>query len=75
MDMVSDNLFPSVFKYTALNDAERELNIVGIHSQSSKKGIATIEVSFHTKGRQQILSLVECLRQIENVLEIQRTTG
>jgi GTP pyrophosphokinase len=54
---------------------EREINIVGIHSQSSKQGIATIDVSFHTKGRQQILSLIERLRQIENVLEIQRSTG
>ena len=54
---------------------ERDINIVGIHSQSSKQGIATIEVSFHTKGRQQILSLIERLRQVENVLEIQRSTG
>ena len=54
---------------------EREINIVGIHSQSSKQGIATIDVSFHTKGRQQISSLIERLRQIENIIEIQRTTA
>ena len=54
---------------------ERDINIVGIHSQSSKQGIATIDVSFHTKGRQQILSLIERLRQVENVLEIQRSRG
>ena len=55
--------------------AERDINILGIHSRSSKQGVATIEVSFNTKGRQQIRSLVERLRQIENVIEIQRTTG
>ena len=55
--------------------AERDINIVGIHSRASKQGIATIEVSFRTKGRQQISSLVERLRQIDNVIEIQRTTG
>ncbi len=55
--------------------AERDINIIGIHSRSSKQGIATIEVSFKTKGREQINKLVESLRQIDNVLEIQRTTG
>jgi GTP pyrophosphokinase len=55
--------------------AERDINIVGIHSRASKQGIATIEVSFRTKGRQQINSLIERLRQIDNVIEIQRTTG
>jgi len=55
--------------------AERDINILGIHSRASKQGIATIEVSFNTKGRQQISSLIERLRQIENIIEIQRTTG
>ncbi len=54
---------------------ERDINIVGLNSKTSKQGVATIDVSFHTKGRQQINSLVERLRQIENILEIQRTTG
>ncbi len=55
--------------------AERDINILGIHSRSNKQGVATIEVSFNTKGRQQINSLIERLRQIENIIEIQRTTG
>ena len=55
--------------------AERDINIVGLHSRTNKQGVATIEVSFHTKGREQISNLVERLRQIENIIEIQRTTG
>jgi GTP pyrophosphokinase len=55
--------------------AERDINILGLHSRTNKQGVATIEVSFNTKGREQISSLVERLRQIENVIEIQRTTG
>lgn len=54
---------------------ERDINIVGIYSKVSKQGIATIEVSFRTKGRAQISSLVERLRQVDNILEIKRTTG
>ena len=55
--------------------AERDINIVGIHSRASKQGVATVEVSFNTKGKQQINSLIEKLRQIDNIIEIQRTTG
>ncbi|MBQ6812824.1 MAG: bifunctional (p)ppGpp synthetase/guanosine-3',5'-bis(diphosphate) 3'-pyrophosphohydrolase, partial [Agathobacter sp.] len=55
--------------------AERDINILGLHSRTSKQGVATIEVSFNTKGRQQMNSLIERLRQIDNIIEIQRTTG
>lgn len=54
---------------------EREINIIGIHSKTSKQGIATIEVSFHTKGRAEISSIVEKLRQVDSVIDIERTTG
>ncbi len=54
---------------------EREININGIHSKTSKQGIATIEVSFNTKGRAQINRLIEKIRQIESVIDIERTTG
>lgn len=54
---------------------EREININGIHSKTSKQGIATIDVAFRTKGRAQISSLVEKLRQVESIIDIERTTG
>lgn len=54
---------------------EREVNIIGIHSRTSKQGVATIDVSFNTKGREEIKSLVERIRQIDNVIDIERTTG
>ena len=54
---------------------ERDINISGIHSKTSKQGVATIEVSFNTKGREQINSLIEKIRQIDSVIDIERTTG
>ena len=54
---------------------EREINISGIHSKTSKQGIATIDVSFETKGRTEINSLIERLRQIPSIIDIERTTG
>ncbi len=54
---------------------ERSVNIIGIQSKTSKQGIATIVVSFNTKNRNEMNSLIERLRQIDNVLDIERTTS
>jgi GTP pyrophosphokinase len=54
---------------------ERDINIRGINSNTSKQGIATIDLSFNTKGRNELISLIEKLRQIESVIDIERTTG
>ena len=54
---------------------EAEINISGIHSNTSKQGIATIDVAFQTKGREQITKIVEKIKQIESVMDIERTTG
>ncbi len=54
---------------------EREIDINAIHSKTNKQGVATIDISFNTKGKAELTSLVERLRQIDNVIDIERTTG
>lgn len=54
---------------------EREIDINSIHSKTSKQGIATIEVSFSTKGRAELTSVIDKLRQVESIIDIERTTG
>ena len=54
---------------------ERNININGINSKTSKQGIATIQISFNTKGKAQMNTMIEKLRQIENIIDIERTTG
>ena len=54
---------------------ERNININGINSKTSKQGIATIQISFNTKGKTQMNTMIEKLRQIENIIDIERTTG
>ncbi|MCM1284266.1 MAG: bifunctional (p)ppGpp synthetase/guanosine-3',5'-bis(diphosphate) 3'-pyrophosphohydrolase [Muribaculaceae bacterium] len=54
---------------------EAEINIASMNSKTSRQGIATIDVGFHTKGREQIGRIVEKIRQIESVMDIERTTG
>ncbi len=54
---------------------EREIDINGIHSKTSKQGVATIEISFNVKGREELTSLIDKIRQVESVIDIERTTG
>lgn len=54
---------------------EAGINISSVNSKTSKQGIATIDVGFQTKGREQIVRIVEKLRQIVSVIDIERTTG
>lgn len=54
---------------------ERQIDINALHSSTSKQGIATITLSFGTKGQEELNSLVEKIRQIDSVIDIERTRG
>ncbi|MFP3155270.1 bifunctional (p)ppGpp synthetase/guanosine-3',5'-bis(diphosphate) 3'-pyrophosphohydrolase [Lachnospiraceae bacterium ZAX-1] len=54
---------------------ERQIDIKAIHSTTSKQGIATISLSFSIKGKDELNSLMAKLRQVESVIDIERTTG
>ncbi len=55
--------------------SERDIDIVSINSRTSKRGIATITVSFRTRGTEELGVLADRLRQIESVFDIDRTTS
>lgn len=54
---------------------ERSIDIVGINSKTNKQGISTIEISFDVKGRYELSKLIDKIRQVESVIDIERTTG
>ena len=54
---------------------EREIDISSINSKTSKQGVATISISFNTKGKEELSSLIEKIRQVESVIDIECTTG
>ncbi len=54
---------------------ERSIDIIGINSKTNKQGIATIEISFEVKGRYELSRLIDKVRQVESVIDIERTTG
>ena len=43
--------------------------------RTSKKGTATIDTGFIVHGREELNSVIEKLRQVEGVIDIERTAG
>ncbi len=54
---------------------EREIDINSIHSSTSKQGIATISLSFSIRGKDQLMSVIDKIRQVDGVIDIERTTS
>lgn len=54
---------------------ENQINISSINTHTSKQDVVTIELSFVIGGRDQLNHVIEKLRQIAGVLDIERTAG
>ena len=54
---------------------EKDIDIMAVNTRTSKQGIATMQVSFEIGGREELNSIVEKLRAIDSVIDIERTTG
>lgn len=54
---------------------ENKLDISSINTHTSKQEVATLDLSFVVTGRDQLTHVIEKLRQIQGVLDIERTTG
>ncbi len=54
---------------------ENKLDIDSISTHTSKQGIVTFDISFVVGGRDELNRVIEKLRQITGVIDIERTTG
>ena len=54
---------------------ERKIDMKNINCRTSKQDKATISVSFEVGSKDELASLVEKIRQVESVLDVERTTG
>ncbi|MBQ8184327.1 MAG: bifunctional (p)ppGpp synthetase/guanosine-3',5'-bis(diphosphate) 3'-pyrophosphohydrolase [Lachnospiraceae bacterium] len=54
---------------------ERQIDMAKINSRTSKQGTATISISFEIHGKEELQRIVDKLRQVESVLDIERATG
>lgn len=54
---------------------EQKIDVLGMNSRTSKQGTATIAMSFEVESRGQLDYLIGKIRQVESVLDIERTAG
>ena len=54
---------------------EAKIDVKSMNIRTSKKGTATIDTGFIVQGREELNSVIEKLRQLEGVIDIERTTG
>ena len=54
---------------------ERQIDVTNMNARVNKQGKATITMSFDIHGIEELNSLMDKVRQIEGVLDIQRTAG
>ena len=54
---------------------ERKIDLRSINSRTSKQEKATISISFEIGSKEELSSLVAKIRQVESVIDVERTTG
>ena len=54
---------------------ENKIDITSINTHTSKQEVASLDLSFVVTGRDQLTHVIEKLRQIPGILDIERTTG
>ncbi len=54
---------------------EAKLDVKSMNVRTSKKGTATFDMGFIVHGREELNRVIEKLRQLEGVLDIERTAG
>ena len=54
---------------------EKNIDILSLNTRISKQGIVTMAVAFEISSREELLRVIEKVRSIESVIDIERTTG
>ena len=54
---------------------EKDIDILSMNTRMSKQGIATMAVTFEISGKDELNRIIDKIRNIESVRDIERTTG
>ncbi len=54
---------------------ERKIDLSAMNVRTSKQGTATIDMTFDVNSKEELNSLVEKIRQVESVIDIERSKG
>ena len=51
---------------------ERNISILRVNTRNSKQGLATLDVAFEVGGKEELTRVVDQIRRIESVVDIER---
>lgn len=54
---------------------EKDINILSMNTRTSKQGLATMQTTFEISSRDELNRIIDKIRGIENVIDIERTSG
>ena len=54
---------------------ERQIDVITLNSRANKQGKATISISFEISSKDELNHIIEKLRNVESVIDIERTSG
>ena len=54
---------------------EMKIDLTGVNSRTNKQGKATITMSFDVHSKEELNSIIAKIRQVESVIDIERSTG
>ena len=54
---------------------EKDINILSMNTRINKQGLATLQTTFEISGRDELNRIIDKIRSIESVVDIERTTG
>ena len=54
---------------------ERKIDVTSVNCRTSKQGMATISMAFDVPSREDLNRLIEKIRQVDSIIDIERTTG
>lgn len=54
---------------------ERQIDVTSMNVRTSKQGLATISMSFEIGSVEELNRLIDKMRNVESIIDIERTTG
>ena len=54
---------------------ENKIDVLSMNVRTSKQGTATISIGFEIHGKEQLNEIIAKIRNVESILDIERTAG
>ena len=54
---------------------EKNINIVSMNTRTNKQGLATLATAIEIASREELNRIIDKIRTVESVIDIERTTG